>query len=542
MKLTRPSSGSNRPLVKAPGGGPGGIFLATLAMAFVLVGAGTAEAGPARYIFEQCDSALPGGGTQGVFLAQHPRFSFGAENTCAQRGGALILRQPAMPANDGGAASWGVPATAPAGSHFDSVTITAASCAGPPSSAYAFAEGWPPPYCGEDTRTFPLAEKFKTGEYKYDGFSIGLSCVSASGCGSGPWVFAHYLATIVVDPVAPVLGEPGGSLFDPGTRRGGQNLVADAQDLGGGVSAIWPTVNGVQAASPTSAGCAVAHAENASVYGEVAAEVSPCPAQLGGEWSLDTGRYPFRDGANTVAVCASDFATLDDPNSACTTPRTVQIDNSCLEAGVGGGAALSAEFRRSHAEQTTVGHGKGAEVIGELNDIAGEPIPGAALCIKSAPIGLDRAPEVIGVAKTDASGHYTYPVSPGPSRELLIGYRHDTTQVARKVRYYARARAWLRVNDSEVENGDRVRFAGRLAGPAAGGRVVVLQAGALGSSRWFTFRRTTTGRKGAFRAGYRFSSTSRRTTYRFRVVVPRQAGYPWVEGHSKPVEVVVRPG
>jgi hypothetical protein len=220
----------------------------------------------------------------------------------------------------------------------------------------------------------------------------------------------------------------------------------------------------------------------------------------------------------------------------------VRVDDSCLESGVGGGAALSAEFRRSHAEETTVAHGKGAEVIGELSDVAGDPIPGAALCVKSAPIGLDSQPEVVGVATTDARGHYTYDVPPGPNRELLIGYRHDAAQVAHAVRYYARARAWLRVGDREVENGDRVHFKGRLAGPAAGGRVVILQAGAVGSDRWFTFRRTTTDGKGAFKAGYRFSATTRRTRYRFRAVVPRQAGYPWVEGHSKPVEVLVVPG
>jgi hypothetical protein len=68
---------------------------------------------------------------------------------------------------------------------------------------------------------------------------------------------------------------------------------------------------------------------------------------------------------------------------------------------------------------------------------------------------------------------------------------------------------------------------------------VVLQAGTVGSQRWITFQKATTNSKGVFRAAHRFSATSRRTRYRFRAVVPRQAGYPWVAGHSKPLEVLV---
>jgi hypothetical protein len=69
--------------------------------------------------------------------------------------------------------------------------------------------------------------------------------------------------------------------------------------------------------------------------------------------------------------------------------------------------------------------------------------------------------------------------------------------------------------------------------------VIVLQANVVGSSRWVTFRRATTDREGLFSAAYRFNSTTRTTGYRFRAVVPSQDGYPWVQGHSKPVRVRV---
>jgi hypothetical protein len=71
--------------------------------------------------------------------------------------------------------------------------------------------------------------------------------------------------------------------------------------------------------------------------------------------------------------------------------------------------------------------------------------------------------------------------------------------------------------------------------------VVILQANIVGSRRWITFRRATTDEAGRFKAGYRFHSTTRKTRYRFRAIVPRQDHYPYVEGHSKPASVLVHP-
>ena len=66
------------------------------------------------------------------------------------------------------------------------------------------------------------------------------------------------------------------------------------------------------------------------------------------------------------------------------------------------------------------------------------------------------------------------------------------------------------------------------------------QAPVPGSRQWITFRKATTDSQGDFQSAYRFSSTTRTTTYRFRAVVPDQAGYPWVEGASRPAKVLVR--
>jgi hypothetical protein len=158
-----------------------------------------------------------------------------------------------------------------------------------------------------------------------------------------------------------------------------------------------------------------------------------------------------------------------------------------------------------------------------------------------ATIGVDQRAAAVGSVSTDAEGRYRYEVPPGPNREVVVGYRHDAVQVAREVLYYAHAKPSLRVSAARVANGNRVRFWGVLPEPSNAGRVVVLQAGTVGSKRWITFRKATSKAKGVFRASYHFTHTTRTTRYKFRAVVPRQAGYPWVAGQSKAATVLVRP-
>ncbi len=180
-------------------------------------------------------------------------------------------------------------------------------------------------------------------------------------------------------------------------------------------------------------------------------------------------------------------------------------------------------------------------MTGSLRTDAGDPVRGATLCVKMATLGIDSSPSNVGTVETDASGHYAYSVPPGPNREVEIGYRHDSRQIVRDVRYYAHAKPSLRLAPAALHNGQRVHLWGNLPGPRPGRRVVIIQANAPGSSRWITFRKATTNQRGAFSTSYHFTSTTRKTRYRFRALVPRQAGYPWVEGTSKPARVLVRP-
>ena len=454
-KPGRARASSRRP--KSAGeGGRAQLLGLLLSLLIALLAAGPASAGaaPARYIYEMCDSALPGGGVAGVVYAPDPSEPYGSEDTCAQPGGSLSVHQNGF-VSPGGESEWGVPIEAPPGATLESITITGAVCGGWPSTGYIFSEGWPGVTCGEDVRSFKVGGDF-------EGFLIDLDCHNE--CQPGPWVEAHYFATIVVDASAPTLSELGGSLLDGNVQRGHQSIGIKAHDIGGGISDISVLVNGLPAGAPKLANCNVAQAKNPSVTGTVAAQISPCPAELSASWSLDTGAYPFRTGTNSFQICASDFATLGDPNTTCSPTQMISVDDSCSESAVAGGDVLSAQFAQSNADTVTVGFGQSAAITGQLSTNAGDPVPGATLCVKMATLGIDSQAAPVGVVKTDANGRYSYDVPPGPNREVVIGYRHDASQVARQVRYYAHVQPSLQ----SVPDKTSQRQAGPLLGAASG--------------------------------------------------------------------------
>jgi hypothetical protein len=509
-----------------------GIVSVWAGLSLLLAGSAEAQVPGSRFVYESCDSALPGGA---VPAAEHMySATFAPFQNCASPGGWIGLAQTGSDSTFG-ALYVSIPATP--GGFVETETITSVQSGLELPSSHINENGFPGPE-PEETRIFPLRSEPTLFGWNGGSLEIYAHCLS---CGAGPVIGAHYIAATEVDPHSPTIGPLTGTALSGSVLRGHQTLAAEANDVGGGLTSFAVLANGLPAAPAVSGPCAVAQVSNRSTYGTVAYSPTPCPPKLVGAWTLDTTAYPFHDGANQVSVCASDFATIGNPDTTCSTPVSVTVDNSCTESPVQGGEALSAQFSGSNAETETVGYGKPAEVTGELHDKAGEPVSGATICVKAQTLGTGEAPAPVSVVKTDAEGRFAYAVPAGPDRELMLGYRHDSFQVARDVRYYAHTAPSLAADPPKLRNGKRVRLWGQLPQPAAEGRVVILQANVVGSRRWITFRRATTGPKGGFRSGYGFHSTTRRTTYRFRAVVPRQDHYPYVEGHSKPVSVLVTP-
>jgi hypothetical protein len=522
------------------------ILTAALASAVLLGGPGAGDRADAatpgaRFVYESCDSALPGGAVPAS--EQGWSDAFQPFQNCAAPGGSIGLVDAAPVKEQPGILWISIPAT-PEG-FVESETITAVESgveADGLGYSHVIENGFPGPVA-EATRIFPVhsapVPEF-LGNTGGTSVEVIMSCgIQGFECQPGPVEAVHYLAATEVDPNPPVLGAPTGSALSGTVLRGHQTLAAEATDVGGGLTSLSVLANGLPAAAAVTGSCAVAQVSNRSTYGTVAWSPTPCPPKLAGAWTLDTSAYPFHDGSNTLEVCASDFATIGNPNTTCSPAVTVSVDNSCVESSVAGGADLSAQFEKSDAETVTVGYGAEAEVAGTLRDGAGDPISGATICVKSQTLGIEPTAQPVGAVKTDAEGRFDYSVAAGPDRELMVGYRHDSFQVARAVRYYAHAAPSLTANPPKLRNGKRVKLWGALPEPGAARRVVILQANVVGSGRWITFQRSTTDAHGHFGSTYRFHSTTHKTRYRFRAVVPRQDHYPYVEGHSKPVVVVV---
>ena len=98
----------------------------------------------------------------------------------------------------------------------------------------------------------------------------------------------------------------------------------------------------------------------------------------------------------------------------------------------------------------------------------------------------------------------------------------------------------LRVSRRRVLNGQAVAFAGRLRTLPVipGGKLVELQVRL--SKRWQTFRTTRTDPAGRWAIRYRFKRTRGEQRFRFRVGLPREAGYPFGAGASRSLTVRVR--
>jgi hypothetical protein len=188
-----------------------------------------------------------------------------------------------------------------------------------------------------------------------------------------------------------------------------------------------------------------------------------------------------------------------------------------------------------------LGHGRRGDSTGTLTTIQGAPIARAPVIVEGQPRS-GGAYARLGTATTDTRGRFRFVIPPGPSR--TIRYRYDGTDVVRPaagdIATKVTAAARLKVDRRRLRNGQVVRFTGRLLGrpiPLAG-KLVALQA-KVGRG-WRTFATPRANAKGRFRHRYRFTATTGTRRYAFRVVVAREAAYPYERGVSRTVKVTVR--
>jgi hypothetical protein len=423
-------------------------------------------------------------------------------------------------------ATWSV--KTPAGTHFSSVWMYQRGSSDPGAGweleVYAAGPGgWTPLGAWKDGASVWRGISSPAGNYTL--VTSHLTCVSGSGCTGSlrAGLFIRDLILNMVDDAPPTVSASG-ELLNGDVQRGTDGLGVSAQDIGAGLTQVYAVVNDQ-----------VVAAQNLACAGP---SMQPCPLAKAQplHFDLDTQHTPFHDGGNTVLACAADYGAP--PNVTCTGKELVMVDNSCAPSSVPGGSHLSAAFSQSHRRIVHVKAGHGARLTGRLTDNSGEPVAGATLCMKEGIAGAALAS--VGTVTTNANGRYRFRVAPGPNRKLKVGYRYNRKQVDRRARFKSRLRPRLKVSPkSRTENGKQLRLYGSIPGPRNRGRIVVLQASAIHSKSWLTFRKARTDRHGNYTARYRFTSTNTTTKYRFRALVPPQNGYPYEGGTSLAKEITV---
>ncbi|MGH8574298.1 MAG: hypothetical protein ACREX8_17230, partial [Gammaproteobacteria bacterium] len=186
------------------------------------------------------------------------------------------------------------------------------------------------------------------------------------------------------------------------------------------------------------------------------------------------------------------------------------------------------------------GFGDRVRIAGRLTSRDGQPIGGAPISVYSyTPGGIEQPAATVS---TDATGRFRYTAQATSTQTLRFVHSGSPTilPVQDTVEVLTRGSSSLRVSKRRTLNGRSVVFSGRVGGwplPAAG-KLVELQVHL--SKGWQTFRTRRTDPAGRWRQRYRFQNTCGIERFRFRALVPKEAGHPFETGASRTVKVRVR--
>jgi hypothetical protein len=185
----------------------------------------------------------------------------------------------------------------------------------------------------------------------------------------------------------------------------------------------------------------------------------------------------------------------------------------------------------------TLGRDERPQIVGSARGVP----RGASLDVVERPRTAGATPRTSRVA-VDASGAFALWLEPGPSRTVELSYAGDRRTLPTRLTatVLVPAASTLAVSRHSVLNRQAVLFYGRLLGGPIPqiGRTVDLQAYYRGA--WRTFATPRADATGAWRYRYRFGASPGRITYPFRVLVQRDASYPYENGVSPVVRVSVR--
>jgi hypothetical protein len=279
-----------------------------------------------------------------------------------------------------------------------------------------------------------------------------------------------------------------------------------------------------------------------------ATEWQPLATRLvGGEFEARVDSQNEPPGHYEFAVRAVDRVG----NSVVTTKRQDGTEE-VLEFPLKAQTVLHA-FLGAGQHRLRVPYGTSRRLRGRLLTRDGQPVVGPVVVTEHFGEGtlIDRR---VRTVTTDEGGRYRSKIPAGPSRSISVAYAGSSTygdSATGGLHYAVRSKASFKTSRRRVPEGRRVIFRGRVRHYAArippGGKVIELQVkDPAARGGWNTIGQAFgTNQHGHYRVPYRFGNYFSQlfrhpVTFRFRVKVTREAGWPYATpAHSRKRKVTV---
>ncbi len=375
--------------------------------------------------------------------------------------------------------------------------------------------------------------RFKAFEWRARGrgnrLIAQLTCTRrANRCGrtDKPRIHVKRARFKLFDASPPTISGLGGGLLTAPVQRATQTLIVRARDVGSGIRLVQVRTNRKLFDSLVS-GCNIG-------ADQLALALSPCPNSARSALSVNTLLPGFHEGQNSITVCVHDYANVS-PNERCAR-RRIRVDNDCPISQVA--PTLRAQFAFAGGKTVKrVKFGRRPQVVGRFARPLGGPGRGALVCVSERTALPNSTERLVGrPLRTDARGRVLARPPAGPSRIVYLTYwRGPERVVTRAIRLQVKPRLGLRVRPrGRLHNRQTMTLRARLRGPFHAHRQVRFLAKPPGG-RWVPFSvdfvKRTNG-AGVARVSHTFRHVSGAQKFRFKVRVPRQAGYPYLAGRS----------